>query len=379
MRCIRRDKNGGRFALPCVLIHSGLEAVYVVSLSCVVFALRNIRQSAIRVIGDGWILDEDEVQVYGRCDIFDVVGIDDITIPIHGSFPVTVVGSLDEFRDGVVIFIPRCTVDADERAAIVCILFLYNSLNFKRFTVGDVCGQLVIDSNFVAIRGTFTFGRATAVTDNSASMRGRAAGQRIVDFKIDIIQKVSVGFGLFSADWRLVYTDRYEGKCGFGLAFRDGVEIILIRIQPDFSLRVCGIAGNVPVFTVRVPRIYGISCCFAGRHNPDMPFFRVDGTWGQAESVVACIVCKGSVFIKFFTVNGKLFPEPRLCFYGGQVLSNEPVYHLHKLVPPIFFWLGRSNTLGWTNHQCHGICAVSSTVVKAPLVYAGGECLDILV
>ena len=119
--------------------------------------------------------------------------------------------------------------------------------------------------------------------------------------------------------------------------------------------------------------------CFSVRHDPDVPFLGIDGTGGQAKGIVARIVEKGTACSKFLTVNRELFPQALRALDGGFSLRNQPVQHLHELIPSCLAGLGGILALLGADDQSHGIHCGTTTVIQTPFVNAGRRGLDILV
>ena len=121
------------------------------------------------------------------------------------------------------------------------------------------------------------------------------------------------------------------------------------------------------------------ACRPAIRYNPDMPLFGIDRARCQTEGIISRIVLKSSVIIKFLTVNNKMFPQPRCGFNRSLSLVNQPVYHLHQLIPSVFTWLCRIDSLLGTDYQCHGIRTITGAMIQSPFIYTRGYCGNILV
>ena len=119
--------------------------------------------------------------------------------------------------------------------------------------------------------------------------------------------------------------------------------------------------------------------CFSVRHNPDVPFLGIDGTGGQAEGVVARIVEKGTACSKFLTVNRELFPQALCDLEGGFSLLNQPVHHLHELIPTILVGLRGVGALLGADDQSHSIHCGTTTVIQTPFVHAGRGGFHVLV
>ena len=66
-------------------------------------------------------------------------------------------------------------------------------------------------------------------------------------------------------------------------------------------------------------------------------------------------------------------------YYAGLALRNQPVHHLHQLIPARLTGLGGIHTLLRANHQRHGIRTVSRAVVQTPFVHAGRRGFDVLI
>ena len=105
------------------------------------------------------------MQVGGRSNVFQIIGINDIAIAIGGldPFPLFLfVGQaagilnylscqLQKLGFGVAFFILRGVIHTDELTARIGIGFFDDCLNFQRLAIGDIGGQLVVDGNLVPV------------------------------------------------------------------------------------------------------------------------------------------------------------------------------------------------------------------------------------
>ena len=331
------------------------------------------------------------MQVCGRSNAFQIIGINGIAGIIRGFDPLPlfllvrqapgilnhVSCRLQKHGFGIAVFILRCIIDADKLTAGVGIRFLYNRLNFQRPAIGDIGGQLTVYCNGMSILASLAFrGPVTAAHDCTAMGSG-AAGQGMVELEVNVVQKVAVGFRLISRCRGILISHRYEAEQRIRLAGRNGIQIILAQIHGGAAAAAAAARAAPRVGAIGVPGIWlaGVLASF-GSHNPDVPLLGIDGAGGQAEGVVACVICKRTLGGEFFAVNGVLL---RFGTGGNSITNVEPVHHLHELIPTILAGLGGVDALLGADDQRHDIFAVSRAMVKTPFVNAGRIGFDILV
>ena len=145
--------------------HCWLEAVHVRRFVGVIGSFHHIRFAAVGVVGDGGVFDENKVQVGGRSDVFQIIGVNGIASVIGGFDPFAlfllvrqaagilnfVSYQLQKHGFGVAVFILRGVIHTDELTARIGIGFFDDRLNFQRLAIGDIGGQLVVDGNLVPV------------------------------------------------------------------------------------------------------------------------------------------------------------------------------------------------------------------------------------
>ena len=229
-----------------------------------------------------------------------------------------------------------------------------------------------------AVRCPPARGRSVTAADHGAAVGGGTAGQGVVELEVDVVQEVAVGFCLVSSCRGIHISNGHEAEHRVRLSGGDGVEVILAQVDRCAAGATRTSSRALCIGAVMPPGICAAGC-FSVRHDPDVPFLSIDGTGGQTEGIVASVILKGTFCGKFLTVNSKLLTQSSAVLDGGLALLNQPVQHLHELIPSCLAGLGGIHVLLGADDQSHGIHCGTTTVIQTPFVHAGRGGFDILI
>ena len=250
--------------------HCRFETVHVRRFICVIGPFHLIRFAAVGVISNGGVLDEDKVQVCGRSNVVQIIGINGIAGIIRGFDPFSlfllvrqapgifnhVSCQLQKLGNRIALFTLRGVIETDKLTSHIGVGFLYNCLNLQRFAVGHIGSQFVIYGNrMTAVRCPPARGRSVTAADHGAAVGGGTAGQGMVKLEIDVVQEVAVGFCLVSSCRGIHISNGHEAEQGFRLSCRDGVEVIFAQIHRCTAGPISTPRGACRVGAVGVPGI----------------------------------------------------------------------------------------------------------------------------